>query len=371
VLNGQGPLLVLTAPGAGMTTGADIRQSRFNFSVSGPQVFEATPRAVLEIDLFGMNGPGGFGEVSIYPRVRLAYAELTWASDVLRFGQDHQLIIPMVPDSLGHQAFPSTYFNGMLGWREPGIGYFHTIPIDRSKLELSAQVLKSDWENPSDFGSSTLTDLNVDLGQLSGWPGVEARAKFTSDHLMAFAAGHWNHVDGSRASSILIPAGTAGVSSPLAPATVPNRDWDVVAGVAGFKVTVGGLSLLASAYVGKNLGPLLGEILQFPVTNDVHEWGGWSQLGYEVVPHLTVSVIGGLARPNAADIEAAGGGRADASMAGAMIRYQLSGFSFGPEYYHLVDTVVGPTGQGAPAGKAAPIGVIEANQLMATAIYTF
>ena len=82
VLNGDGPLLALTKPASGFTTGADIRQSRFNFSVAGPKVLGgATPKAVLEIDFFGLNSPGGYGEVSVYSRVRLAYAELNWTTN--------------------------------------------------------------------------------------------------------------------------------------------------------------------------------------------------------------------------------------------------------------------------------------------------
>jgi len=130
----KGPLLPLTQPGGGVTTGADIRQSRFNFSVTGPRVLDAVPKAVLKINLFGLNSPGGYGEVSVYSRVRLAYAELSWGNDILRLGQDHELILAMIPETMGHMAYPSTYFNGMLGWREPGAGYFHTIPANQGML---------------------------------------------------------------------------------------------------------------------------------------------------------------------------------------------------------------------------------------------
>ncbi len=278
VLNGQGPLLPLSKPQGGLTTGADIRQSRFNFSVAGPKIFAgATPKAVLELDLFGLNSPGGYGEVSVYSRVRLAYAELNWGNDVLRFGQDHELIFAMIPDAMGHMAFPATYFNGLIGWREPGIGYFHTIPIGESKLELALQAIKSDWENPTDFGDSTVNDLNVDLGQLSGWLGGEARVKYSSEILTAYVAGHYNRVEGTHAGDLAVPP---------AAAAIPNRNWDVIAGVAGFRLNVWKLSLLGSGYVGKNLGPLLGALLQFPTTNDVNEWGLWGQFIFNITHHI-------------------------------------------------------------------------------------
>ncbi len=360
VLNGQGPLLALAQPGGGITTGADIRQSRFNFSVTGPKVLDAVPKAVLEIDLFGLNSPGGYGEVSVYSRVRLAYAELNWGNDVLRVGQDHELLLGMIPENMGHNAFLPTYFNGQLGWREPGAGYYHTIPIDASKLELSVQINKSDWQNPADFGTASTQDLNVDYGQLSGLPAVEARVKFTSEHVLAFLAGHYNHVDGSKAAELVV-----------APTAVPTRDWDVMAGVAGIKVNGGGFSLAVSGYAGKNLGPLLGEELQFFTTTDVREWGGWAQAMYKFTKHFDLSVLGGLARLNTSDVEANGGGRAQSSMVGAMARFKAGGFVFGPEYFHMIDMNIDKNGNGAPSGAQATGGVIDANQGMLTAQYTF
>jgi hypothetical protein len=252
VFNGQGPLIPLSKPAYGYTTGADIRQTRFSLAISGPKVLGATPKALIEMDFFGLNGPGGYGEVSVLPRLRLAYTELNWGNDIIRIGQDHELIIGLTPESIGHQAYPVTYFNGFIGWREPGIGYYHTIPTgEESKLELALQVIKSDWENPADFGSSSIEDLNVDFGQLSGWPGVEARIKFSSPNVMAFVAGHYNHVEGSHAETIAVPpgvfmyGGAVGISGP------PSRDWDVYAGTAGFKVTGAGLTLAANAYYGR------------------------------------------------------------------------------------------------------------------------
>lgn len=319
-------------------------------SLAGPKVLGgATPKAVLEIDLFGLDSPGGYGQVSAYERVRLAYAELKWENDVIRFGQDHELILGSVPEGLGHLAYPVNYFAGSLGWREPGIGYFHTIPMAESKLELALQVIKSDWESPQDFGFPTpagtnnLNDLDVDLGQLSGLFGVEARVKYTSEHLTGFVAGHWNHVAGTKNNDLVSPL--PGVTS---------RDFDVVAGVLGFKVSGGGVTFYVSGYAGQNLGPLLGEQLQFITSNNVFEVGGWAQLLYAITPHLNVSIVGGTAQPKGSDIEAAalatetpgmGGAkspsnplRATNTVFGGMVRYQDGGFAIGPEFHHAIAT---------------------------------
>lgn len=361
VLNGQGPMLPLSKPGGGATTGADVRQSRFNLSATGPEVLGgAVPKGVFEMDLFGLNGPGGYGEVSVYPRLRLAYAQLDWGHDVLRLGQDHELILAMMPESMAHIAYPMTYFNGLIGWREPGVTYLHTFDLEGAHLELAAQLIKSDWANPTDFGESNLNDLDVDMGQLSGFLGGEARVKFTSDHLTAFAAGHYNHVEGTHAGDLVAP-----------PTTIPTRNWDVVAGVAGFKLAGGGLSLLGSAYAGKNLGPLVGALLQFPTTNDIREWGAWGQLAYSITEGLSVSAIAGTSQPNASDIAQAGGGRSSNSLVGGMIRYQAGGFAFGPEYAHVIGKQIDKNGNGVAAGAGAPDGVVEVNQVTLSGMYTF
>ena len=349
VLNGQGPLLPLGKADSSFTTGADVRQSRFNFSLAGPKVLDATPKAVVEFDFFGLNSPGGYGQVSVYPRLRLAYAELNWNSgeNVLRFGQDHELILALIPDSIGHLAYIVTYFCGAIGWREPGIGYTHTFKFDdSSKLELAVQVLTSSWQNPTDFGESTVQDLNVDLGQLSGLPAGELRVKYSNPWIMAFIAGHYGRVGGTEAGNNLIAPGAAGGSILGA---VPTRDWDVLAGVAGLKLSFVGFTLQGSGYVGKNLGPLLGEQLQFVTSNDVHEYGAWGQLGYAIAPWLSISVVGGSSQLETADVEAGGGGRLNNSVIGGMVKFQQGGFAIAPEFYHNIAQSITATGANTEA----------------------
>jgi hypothetical protein len=373
VFNGQGPLIPLSKPANGFTTGADIRQSRFNFSLAGPKVMGgATPKAVVEIDFFGLNGPGAFGEVSVLPRLRLAYAELKWGNDLLRFGQDYQLVLGLIPESIGHLAYPATYFNGLIGWREPGIGYFHTIPMEGSKLELAVQISKSDWQSPSDFlntagapntaNVSGLAELNPDLGQLSGWPAIEARAKYSTENAMAFVAAHYNRVMGTHAGDVIV-----------APAMgmIPTRNWDVYAITGGAKIKMSGFTFGANAYVGENLGPLLGEQLQFFTTNNVAEWGGWAEAGYDITDHLNAFLVAGTSRPKESDINAGGGGRQSSSLVGGMIRYQEGGFALGPEFYHVMARDVDKNGVGVASGAGAPTGEIDVNQFMFSGMFFF
>ncbi len=135
-----------------------------------------------------------------------------------------------------------------------------------------------------------------------------------------------------------------------------------MAGVAGFRLNVWKLSLLGSGYVGKNLGPLLGALLQFPTTNDVNEWGLWGQFIFNITHHINASVLAGTSRPTESDIVAAGGGRVANSVFGGMVRYQDGGFAIGPEFYNVVAKSADKTG--AETG-------LNVNQFLLSGMYFF
>ena len=132
---GQQPLFAVGSPKTDKyMLGGDIRQNRLNFSVAGPSVLGGIPRGVAEMDFFGGNGPGFFGDVSVSPRARTMYAELGWPNTTLRVGQEYQLTAGIntltgpatsgamaFPTSVGHIAFPIAYAAGAIGWRYPGL----------------------------------------------------------------------------------------------------------------------------------------------------------------------------------------------------------------------------------------------------------
>jgi hypothetical protein len=127
--------------------GADVRQTRLNFSVRGPEVLGAVPKAVVEIDFVGGDSPGGFGDVSVWPRMRLAYTELNWGGKhILQFGQQNMLVIGLIPQSLRGIAVPMTYTAGTVGWRQPGIFGYHTFGSD-TNFEFAWSVQRSGWAN--------------------------------------------------------------------------------------------------------------------------------------------------------------------------------------------------------------------------------
>jgi len=141
------------APTHKSLVGGDVRQSRFNMSLSGPKIFGgAVPKGFVEIDFSNNAGPGTYGDVSIIPRLRHAYAELNWGNTAIRFGQDHELLIgsspwapPAGPTSVGHIGYPLVYEAGAVGWREPSFAIYQKIPDvfgQGGNLEFAAMVLR-------------------------------------------------------------------------------------------------------------------------------------------------------------------------------------------------------------------------------------
>ncbi|MDR3607045.1 MAG: hypothetical protein P4M08_06670 [Oligoflexia bacterium] len=356
-LNGQGPLLLTNEPSSsGTTTGFDVRQTRLNFSVAGPTILNgATPKGVVEIDFFNLQGPGGYGEVSAVPRLRLAYGEFNWGDTVVHVGQDWELLFVDQPASLGHMAYPVTFYSGSVFWREPGVSVFHTIETGSSKLEVSGQVLKSDWESPTN-GGAVANYPNADLGQLSGVPGVEARVKWTDEAKNdAYIAGHWNKVDASHAGGLPV-------------AQTPSRDFSVVVGKVGGQYQLANFTLKGELYTGKNLAPLYGEQGQFLTASDVHESGGWAQLSYQICPEYSAHVLYGTSRSSVSDVQAAGGNRYQSSVYGGMVEYKVGAFAMGPEFYHVVGKQLNGTSSN---NTGAADGVLDGNQYMLTAEYFF
>ena len=316
--------------------GGDVRQSRFNFSVTGPKesVLGATPKAVLEIDFFGNFGSGNYGDVSLTPRMRWAYAELDWGGGN-RFvaGQNNDLIFTIAPASLAHIAFPYSYGAGNVGWRRPGIFGFHTIGDKKAtNFEFAWEVGRSQWAdqgaqtqaqnatgtcttgatpapgcpNPNipgnGIGQGTVglggDPYGFSLGEASGLPAVEARIMLASGSAWnLFTTGHWQRIDRSGVGNV---AAIPGIFT-------PGKDIDTIAMNVGGKATVGPLQLAAIGFTGKNLAPLVGNFLQFQANTigDVHGMGGWVQAGFNFTKQLSLWGFIGTEKPNEAEAIAA------------------------------------------------------------------
>lgn len=384
--------------------GGDVRQTRFNFSVAGPNLAAfggAVPRAVLEIDFFGGFGSGNYGDVSLSPRMRLAYAELDWGGgNRILFGQTNDLIFTIAPASLAHIAFPYSYGAGNIGWRRPGIFGFHTFGEKKGlNLEFAWEVGRSQWAdagNPATTctvagaAGATCTVANgaingigqntvgvggdaygFSLGEASGLPAFEARLMLASGAQWSlFTTGHYQKVDrsGVGGGSFVQRGGV-------------NTDMETIAVNAGAKATVGPLSLAATGFTGKNLAPLIGQFLQFQANNvgDIHAMGGWVQAGLNFTKQLSLWGFIGAEVPNEREATDAHLVRLRNVTTVGMLQYRdsvkvggvSSDYAIAFELVHFntrTRTYVAATG---PAAVNALSGDLEGNQYMLTGNYFF
>ena len=334
--------------------GGDVRQTRLNLAAVGPPVAGGvTPRGVLELDLFGGPGPGGYGDVSVVPRLRLAYAELRAGRSTLQVGQNTSLVLALVPVTVGHAAYPLSIAAGTIGWRYPGVFALHAVPLGgrRGTLEFGVMLARPAWQNPAAAPASdalvSQDAMGIGLGEASGLPQVEVRLKLTRPGLDAFVAGHVHRVDRT---------GTGAT-------TGPQIDLTVRAAVAGAKLVAGRVTVAGAGYVGQNLAPLLGGLLQFqgPTRGDVREWGGWAQAVVAVGPRTSLGALAGTARLRSSDAAAAELARRHNTVVSALARYQLGGYAVGLEVTRW------RTARATDAGVVTLTG----DQLMASAMYTF
>lgn len=313
----------------------DIRQSRFSLTANGPEIWGGKAKGVLEWDLLGGWGSGGFGDVSINQRLRLAYVEQNWGKHRLVIGQNNDLIIGIIPVSASHIGNPFTSTAGTTGWRRPGVFGYHTITESPSfKLEGSWEVGRSQWQDsaapgaapqPNGIGTSNggypCDRYGFCFGEASGLPAVQGRLTASNNSFMFWVAGHWNQIRRT-------------AQNPAAPAGHQDR-LDVVAANFGGRAVVGPVTVLGTAYAGKNMaGALGGDILQFiPNTGgSVHSWAGWAQVGFNFTKELSIWGLGGIDRENKSEAIQAGLVRLENRVASGLLQYREGPYQLGLEY---------------------------------------
>jgi hypothetical protein len=336
--------------------GGDIRQTRLNFSVRGPEILGgAIPKAVVEVDFFGGDSAGGYGDVSVFPRIRTAYTELKWANTTLQFGQQNMLTIGLIPQSLSHIAFPATYAAGTVGWRQPGIWGYHTFGAD-TRFEFAWSVQQSGWANTLNAASD-----NTRQGVASGLPALELRGKFSMGKLLdLWVSGHWQQVDRNGPGLIENKAAWTTLTTAL--------------GTVGLKLDTGMLVLQGSAWWGKNAAPLLGNVIQFPpatYAGDIFGYGAWGQLGLNLSKEFSLWYTYGIDHPSYADIFAARMSVMRNQNSMAMVRYQTGGFAMGVEWLYSRTTWNLANAVSNTQAQILADNVLKGNQISFTANYYF
>jgi len=385
--------------------GGDVRQTQLKFTVTGPAVLGgATPMGVVELDLLGGNqvttvpGPtavvrdpmgipigtvgntvtsSATGDESVLPRLRLAYAELNWGegTDMLRVGQQHNLLIYIIPASASHIGVPLGYGAGQLGWRTPAITYLHRFALPNDmRVDVHLQANRNSWidnypvcaagQAPPAAGANCLP-AGISLGEASTLPQFEARVVFASgktpspwpyypaSDVLVYAVGHWDQKD------------ISGVG-----ATASGRDTlTTLIGDLGFKVAVGPVVVAGNAWYGKNSGGVYGNMLQMQAPNgpDVTGFGAWGQAGVSITKELSIWAFTGIDKPNEDQAIAAGFTRLQNIQSAAQIAYKDGPYAVGLEFLHIWTKSYTPgTAMTVPSTTT-----LEGNQPMATVDYFF
>jgi hypothetical protein len=299
--------------------GAEIRNTRLNFTFTGPPVIgKWSPRAVLEADFFGTLGAPPFGDEQPNLRARFAYVDLTNGPTTLRIGQYWSPMFGEVPVSTTHLAFPLGYgAAGMVGWRFPGIFVYHELNPGKPTI---MQLVLSAFE-----GSGTPVAPGVGQGEASGLPQLEARLNFTHRKTNFSWTGYVvGHVDWKDTSAV-------GVATP----SVTGSGVEV-----GANVTAGKFTIHGNAYTGKNIGQQFAHITQHvSAAGPIKGWGGWVQGGYELTPHWGAWLFYGMDDPDEANSPGLTGNfRSKNEDVSGMLRFRAGRYQLGVEYFRANTT---------------------------------
>lgn len=387
-LGGNG-LAALTAPapslGDSWLIGADVRQTRFSLNASGPQLLGASTLASIEMEFGGgnqvtsvgvfptaapvtvtsiggmpMSGTGvvgipfqssAQGDESLLPRLRTAYVEFNWdaGTNVLRFGQYHNLLLAMVSASGAHPAVLG-YGAGQLGWREPGVTYSHRFTLsDSVKLDVALQLNRNSWNDnasgctPGTPAAPPMTNClpyNVSLGE-AGLPQVEGRIMllgplapspwphYAPTAWQLYVVGHYDQKDLSG----------IGFNTSM-PALRDSMTTYIIEG--GGKIKLGPVQIAANGWYGQNAGGVFGHIFQMqgPDKPDVTGFGVWGQAGLSLSQNFSLWFFTGIDQPNKVQAMAAKFNSLQNMQLCGMIAYVDGPLMMSLEYFYIATTTL-------------------------------
>ena len=267
------------------------------------------------------------------------------------------------------------------------------------KLELSFQVTRGQWnDSQTDSGESsgtgtlntgtvsgttaTLNKSGLSFADSSGEPMFEARARIQSKFLTLYVAGDYHRVGFTG-----IGNGSGDVTCTSAGGQSGCKTREVSDVNAGIKLTAYGVTVQGTGYAGRNAFGLYGAIgqQQSAAVGDIHSFGAWGQVGYNLTPELSVWGMYGLEHLNYAEVmaaAAAGGFSAAPALrniiTSAMLRYMDGGFAIALEWTHFRTQydISQPTVEGlqsflAKNGQRSPDGAFDVSQYMLSGFYFF
>lgn len=335
----------------GTLSGVDIRNTRFWLDFSGAKFTgDWTGGGRIEMDFFGgFNGTGPFSQQQPTPRLRQAYLDLDNAHSgtKVRVGQQWELMFPLdnVPVSLTHIAFPLGFSSGMIGWRFPGVVVMQDLNHASSgvKWRLDLGAFEGSWSGPGD-NTNYLTAGNAGFR-----PQLEARLRAQGQDWVAYVAGHYSRID------LRGVGGTA--PTPITPS------FDSTAFEVGGIWKPGTWVFMGSAYTGRGIGQIFGDLTQF---GDIKDNGAYVQVGDHFTPNWSAYVFYGESKPNGNDViqwlGKGSAGRLKSQQSALSLEYSAGAYDLGIEWMHAkLNSTTNGTDRHTTSG----------NQLSLSALYHF
>jgi hypothetical protein len=329
----------------------DVRSTRLALDVAAPEVFGGwRPTGTIELDFFGGFALSGhLAEQQLQPRLRLAYADLQRGGTTVRLGQAWSPSFGYMPASLSHTAFPLGHGSaGVIGSYFPGIFVLRELsrPAAATSIQLQLGAFRGSWEPASEQRE----EGHRSPGE-SGIPQLEARVDVAGRIAGgvpwgAYVVGHYDRKDLSGSGD----------------ATVDDLVGTALA--VGARAAPGPITLQGSAYRGRAVGHLFGNLLQL---GDIEGWGAWAQAGVGITPRLSAWGFVGVDDPDDADVqrEVSGNARLRNRQVSAMMRLSDGPFALGLEWLHAA------TDWRLVDGLATEVTRRSANQFALSVLFTF
>ena len=322
---------------SGTFLGADARQSRWIFAMSGPQAWGATPKGYFEGDIYGADTASANAAATnawehTQLRIRAAFGELKWGTTQLQVGQySAQLILAQLSASVAHVANPITFGTGTIGSRGVGVRVVHGMPLGDMKLELAAEALAPKWNDPARVGP--FTPGTISQAWASGMPQIGARAKVDGKSgnlaFSGYVVGEFQSVNLKGFGDSFVRGGQPGVVL---------ADGSRKTSLSPYALELGGNVLFApvsvafNLYTGKATGAWAGSMNQ---AGDITDLGWWAQLGIHPTKQLSLFGLIGMNASDEKEVRLWGGSRSDNTMYGGIARFSDGGYTFALEYYSM------------------------------------
>lgn len=300
-----------------------------------------------EIDFYGGSIGQGLASYFPLPRLRLAYAYLSFGSIRVVAGQDWVIFAPLNPESALHFAVAGFATAGNLWAREPQIRLEGSHVRGHWGVAWAAGVFDDAETSPNATDQTTVSSVKTaQPGELSELPAVEARVALLRDVLGRQGALGLSGQAGLRRWSL--PSGTV--------------DTDSWGAALDLTLPLGSMvTLEAEGFTGEDLAAFMGGVNQgvavatvngvITAVDGIHSKGGWAQVIFRPSGKWTLALGPGIDSPSAADHPAT----TENLAVYAMVAFEIvRGFTATAEYNYLRTSYADGT---SPAATVAALSV--------------